>query len=305
MQANAKRRQGARSLFTRHELREVGDDRPRRLRSACFAPVDSQLGGRLQDPGPPARDRGRAVAEEDDRQARRVRLAADEAGRSLPALYANRERDEPRVRTGDCCGSRPSIERSGTSGSHRHRGRPALRRALALRPRGPGADDPRVGLDQAPGGYLPLTIDEGYRDPELITVFACIALRRAQKATPAEVPALFERLSRRSLRLGDHDGDGRARRRPRMPALLRQARARTAALLGQLRRRARRHRRRPRALWDARLGFFGVSADEVGELTPAQLLGCVDLFQAMHGRRVDGDDRRRTSSEMPAPSSVS
>ena len=28
-------------------------------------------------------------------------------------------------------------------------------------------------------GYLPLTIEEGLTDPELITVFACIALRRA------------------------------------------------------------------------------------------------------------------------------
>ena len=54
-------------------------------------------------------------------------------------------------------------------------------------------------------GYLPLTIDEGYGDPELITVFACIALTRAQKATPAEVPRLWERLIdvpyRRAIRL--------------------------------------------------------------------------------------------------------
>jgi hypothetical protein len=44
-------------------------------------------------------------------------------------------------------------------------------------------------------GYLPLTVEEGLSDPELIVVFACIALRRAGKATPAEVPDVFERLS--------------------------------------------------------------------------------------------------------------
>jgi hypothetical protein len=44
-------------------------------------------------------------------------------------------------------------------------------------------------------GYLPLTVEEGLSDPELIVVFACIALRRAQKVTPAEVPDVFEQLS--------------------------------------------------------------------------------------------------------------
>ena len=46
-------------------------------------------------------------------------------------------------------------------------------------------------------------------------------------------------------------------------------------------------RRPPERLWDARLGYFGVSPGEVGELTPAQLLGCVDMFAAMHE---GGDD---------------
>ena len=43
--------------------------------------------------------------------------------------------------------------------------------------------------------------------------------------------------------------------------------------------------RDPRTLWDARLGYFAVRPDEVGDMTPAQLLGCVDVFAAMHGRR--------------------
>ena len=44
-------------------------------------------------------------------------------------------------------------------------------------------------------GYLPLTVEEGLSDPELIVVFAAIALRRAGKVEPKDVPATFERLS--------------------------------------------------------------------------------------------------------------
>jgi hypothetical protein len=44
-------------------------------------------------------------------------------------------------------------------------------------------------------GYLPLTIEEGLADPELVVVFACIALRRAGKVEVREVPAVFEQLS--------------------------------------------------------------------------------------------------------------
>ena len=44
-------------------------------------------------------------------------------------------------------------------------------------------------------GYLPLTIDEGLSDPELIVVFACVALRRASKVEIKDVPAVFEQLS--------------------------------------------------------------------------------------------------------------
>src|SRR5262245_59277104 len=45
-------------------------------------------------------------------------------------------------------------------------------------------------------GYLPLTVADGFAggDPELFTVFAAIALRRAGKLDTAEVPALIERL---------------------------------------------------------------------------------------------------------------
>ena len=44
-------------------------------------------------------------------------------------------------------------------------------------------------------GYLPLTVEEGLSDPELIVVFAVIALRRAGKVEPQDVPQVFERLS--------------------------------------------------------------------------------------------------------------
>ena len=44
-------------------------------------------------------------------------------------------------------------------------------------------------------GYLPLTVEEGLSDPELIVVFACIALHRAGKVEAREVPDVFETLS--------------------------------------------------------------------------------------------------------------
>jgi hypothetical protein len=45
-------------------------------------------------------------------------------------------------------------------------------------------------------GYLPLTMEEGFRgaDPELFTIFAVIALRRAGKIDQTEVAAIFERI---------------------------------------------------------------------------------------------------------------
>ena len=44
-------------------------------------------------------------------------------------------------------------------------------------------------------GYLPLTMDEGLdgADPELYAVFAAIALHRAGKIRPDEVPEIFDR----------------------------------------------------------------------------------------------------------------
>ncbi len=44
-------------------------------------------------------------------------------------------------------------------------------------------------------GYLPLTVEEGLSDPELIVVFACIALHRAGKVVSRDVPDTFEQLS--------------------------------------------------------------------------------------------------------------
>lgn len=45
-------------------------------------------------------------------------------------------------------------------------------------------------------GYLPLTLDEGFKgaDPELFCVFAAIALRRAGKIEPGQVPDIYDRL---------------------------------------------------------------------------------------------------------------
>jgi hypothetical protein len=44
-------------------------------------------------------------------------------------------------------------------------------------------------------GYLPVTVEEGLSDPELIVVFAVIALRRSGKVDARDVPDVFERLS--------------------------------------------------------------------------------------------------------------
>ena len=44
-------------------------------------------------------------------------------------------------------------------------------------------------------GYLPLNIEEGLGDPELVVVFAAMALRRAGKVEAKDVPQAFERLS--------------------------------------------------------------------------------------------------------------
>ena len=45
-------------------------------------------------------------------------------------------------------------------------------------------------------GYLPLALDDdAFGDPELITVFAAIALRRQGKVEAADVPRAFETLS--------------------------------------------------------------------------------------------------------------
>jgi hypothetical protein len=39
----------------------------------------------------------------------------------------------------------------------------------------------------------------------------------------------------------------------------------------------------PESYWDARLGYFSIRPADIGELTPAQMLGTVDLFSALHG----------------------
>ena len=132
-------------------------------------------------------------------------------------------------------------------------------------------------------GYLPLTVEEGLSDPELIVVFAVIALRRAGKVEPKDVPQRLRAAERCALRLGDHDGDGRrgggGGDEPSSAKLDLERRhfwAKFEAELGDI-------AAVPESLWDARLGYFGIGPEEVGELTPAQLLGCVDLFSAMHG----------------------
>ena len=100
---------------------------------------------------------------------------------------------------------------------------------------------------------------------------------------PKDVPQVFEQLSDAPFGAAITMETDVVEEEAEEPSPPPKARPRATPLLGQVRVRARRHCRCPRILWDARLGYFGIGPAEVGELTPAQLLGCVDLFSAMHG----------------------
>ena len=107
-------------------------------------------------------------------------------------------------------------------------------------------------------GYLPLTVEEGFSDPELVTVFAAIALRRAGKITVQEVPATLRAPERCALRLGDHPRDrsrgggrGRAPSSPKLELERRHFWAQFEAELGDI-------ASAPESLWDARLGYFSI-----------------------------------------------
>ena len=96
-------------------------------------------------------------------------------------------------------------------------------------------------------GYLPLTVEEGLSDPELIVVFAVIALRRAGKVEPKDVPAVFERLSDAPFGAAitmetDVEVEEEARSRALLPKLDLERRH----FWAQVRDRVRRHCRRPR-----------------------------------------------------------
>ena len=132
-------------------------------------------------------------------------------------------------------------------------------------------------------GYLPLTVD--YTDPEVLTVFACIALRRTGKVQAQDVPAVFDRLSdapfgsaitleTEPVEEGDADSP------PPSSSSSNGADSGHSSPTSSETSAAD-----PGSLWDARLGFFGVSPTASRRaLTPAQLLGCVDLFHGLcHG----------------------
>ena len=106
-------------------------------------------------------------------------------------------------------------------------------------------------------GYLPLTVEEGLSDPELIVVFAAIALRRAGKVEPKEVPEVFERLSDAPFGAAI-TMETEAEEEAEADALLPKARPRAAPLLGQVREEFGDIAAAPESLWDARLGYFSV-----------------------------------------------
>ena len=115
-------------------------------------------------------------------------------------------------------------------------------------------------------------------------MFAAIALRRAGKVETNEVPRAFEylsdapfdgpgsRLETDTVEEGDADSPPPSSSSSNGATSGPDSTDELGTIDGD-----------PGGLWDARLGYFNVGPADVGDMTPAQLLGCVDYFAAMHG----------------------
>jgi hypothetical protein len=120
-------------------------------------------------------------------------------------------------------------------------------------------------------GYMPLQVEDALAggDPRLVTMLAVVALARAGKVRPAGVQ--HSRLH--------HGLSGGGRCRPSSAGDRREL----ALFWGKFEHWFGQPGARPERHWNPALGFFSVAPGEVGDLTPAQLVGCVEMFQAMHG----------------------
>ena len=135
-------------------------------------------------------------------------------------------------------------------------------------------------------GYLPGNVDEGLDgyDAELIGVMALVALYRAGKIARARTSPECSNGSQ-DLTLGGHqprtDEPNQEETDAGPPPQSSSENgsyfwARVADELGDISGPAD-------TLWHPQLGYFGVSPDDIGDMTPAQLLACVDMFDALHG----------------------
>ena len=133
-------------------------------------------------------------------------------------------------------------------------------------------------------GYKLGEIEQGDGDAVLALVFAAIAVTRAGKARMADMQETYDKLADppfgEMVQVRDEDeggGRGRPFSRRKLEQEWRYFLARFEAEFGDF------GESPPESLWDARLGYFGIRPAEVGDLTPAQLLGCVELFSDMYG----------------------
>ena len=117
-------------------------------------------------------------------------------------------------------------------------------------------------------------------------MFAAIALRRAGKIDAQDVPRVFEELVDAPFGSAITLETDAAEPRRMMRAPRCQARTGTAPLLAPVRQRVRRHRTSTRSPLGRPPRLLRRPTRDVGEMTPAQLLGCADMFTAMLRRRV-------------------
>ena len=135
-------------------------------------------------------------------------------------------------------------------------------------------------------GYMPGNLEEGLSgmDPELICVFATIALRRAGKIEARDVPAAFDRIADApfgsTIRL---DTDMEAVTEVVPPQSPPSSNTNGTSSGPDSTTSSGTSAANPDAFWDPRVGFFGVGPGQVGELTPSQLLPTVEYFGAIHG----------------------
>ena len=133
-------------------------------------------------------------------------------------------------------------------------------------------------------GCLPLKVDEALQggDPRVVTMVAVVALHRAGKVAEADVPQAYKRLAGQpaftTVDFITDPAEGADADPPPQEtgASAELFWAKFEHYFGQ-------PGGRPERLWNPALGYFAVAPREVGDMTPKQLLDCVDVFLSMRG----------------------